>query len=61
MVTFTPLDVVVCVVVCFTLGLYVGSFSQRRRDASEIRVLKTALRKLSVVLTNSNEKKEEEK
>lgn len=59
--TLTPLQIMVCVLTGFTIGLYVGSFIQRRRDSAEIMLLKVTLRKLSDTFIDSNEKKEEKK
>lgn len=35
MITFIFQDIVACILVSFTVGLYVGAFIQRRRDLKE--------------------------
>ena len=55
--TFTLQDIIVCITVFFTIGLYVGAFVQRRRD---VKVFGPAQKLIDCWLKGENEKKGEE-
>lgn len=43
MMTFVLQDIIVCIAISFTVGLYVGAFTQRRKDVNEIGALRIAV------------------
>lgn len=58
--TFTTQDILVCVLLAFTVGLYVGALVQRRRDVKAFKPARKLIRNfLKMKEENQNEKEDE--